>query len=166
MRLTWVLLLLAALASTGTAAADPALAELQRPGQQLFVQSCGICHLKPTLTSERYGPALSRETVEGKEEAVGELIRTGTARMPGFRYGLAPAQIDAIIAYLKTLPTPAAAQPSRPDASPKSTIASGRRLRMRARRRRPAAPYSTGSTCPPSARATSPLGFRRSRPHG
>jgi mono/diheme cytochrome c family protein len=118
MRLAWVILLFA-LVSTRSAAADPTLAELPRSGQQLFVQSCGICHLKPTLTSERYGPALSKETVEGREEAVRELIRTGTARMPGFQYGLAPAQIDAIIAYLKTVPTPpAAAQPARRDANP------------------------------------------------
>lgn len=120
MRPAWIFLLFAAVASsTHLAAADPTLAELQRSGQQLFVQSCGICHLKPTLTSERYGPALSKETIEGKEQAVGELIRTGTARMPGFQYGLAPAQIDAIIAYLKTLPTPpAATQPVRRDANP------------------------------------------------
>ena len=121
MRPAWICLLFAAIASSTqiTAAADPTLAELQRSGQQLFVQSCGICHLKPTLTSERYGPVLSKETVEGREEAIGELIRTGTARMPGFQYGLAPAQIDAIMAYLKTVPTPpGAAQPVRRDANP------------------------------------------------
>jgi len=37
------------------------------------------------------------------------VIANGTPRMPGFRYDLKPAEIDAIIAYIKTIPAPAAA---------------------------------------------------------
>src|SRR5689334_3669023 len=80
---------------------------MERHGRQLFVQSCGICHLKPNLVSERYGPALSRATVEGREAAARGLIEGGSARMPGFRYELSSVEIDAIIAYLMTVPAPA-----------------------------------------------------------
>jgi mono/diheme cytochrome c family protein len=34
--------------------------------------------------------------------------------MPGFKYHFEPAQIDAIVAYLKTIPTPAAPAPAAP----------------------------------------------------
>lgn len=73
-------------------------------GHRLFTQSCAVCHLKPQITAGRYGPALDRDTVSGKEEAIRGFIQTGTEHMPGFRYGLTPAQIDAIIAYLDTVP--------------------------------------------------------------
>src|SRR5690242_13883816 len=101
-------LLLAALpvaVALDAAAADPA-----SEGHRLFVQSCGVCHLKPNLKAGLYGPALTRDSVAGKEPAVRELVQTGTPRMPGFRYGLSPVQIDRIVAYLGTVP-PAATQP-------------------------------------------------------
>lgn len=75
-------------------------------GHRLFVQSCAVCHLKPSPTAETYGPVLSRETVIGQEADARDLIRGGSERMPGFRYSLEPAQIDAIIAYLATVPPP------------------------------------------------------------
>ena len=33
-----------------------------------------------------------------------EVISNGTPRMPGFKHHFEPAQIDAIVAYLKTVP--------------------------------------------------------------
>jgi mono/diheme cytochrome c family protein len=92
------------------AAAQAAPTEQQ--GHRLFLQSCGVCHTKPNLVAGLYGPALNKDTVTGKEEAARQLIGLGTEKMPGFRYELAPPQIDAIIAYLKTLPAPAAAAPA------------------------------------------------------
>ncbi len=80
-------------------------------GHQLFTQSCGVCHLKPQITSPRFGPLLSHQTVAGKEEAVRVFVQTGTPDMPGFRYELAPEKIDLIIAYLATLPDPAQPDP-------------------------------------------------------
>jgi mono/diheme cytochrome c family protein len=77
-----------------------------RAGHQLFTQSCAICHLKPQITSPRFGPALSHEVVAGQEEGIRGFIETGTPHMPGFRYELAPAQIELIIAYLETVPDP------------------------------------------------------------
>ena len=38
----------------------------------------------------------------------------GTPNMPGFKYSLAPQEIDAVVAYLKTLPVPAPAAPASP----------------------------------------------------
>jgi len=38
-----------------------------------------------------------------------EVISNGTPRMPGFKYHFEPDQIEAIVAYLKTVPAPAAA---------------------------------------------------------
>jgi mono/diheme cytochrome c family protein len=36
-----------------------------------------------------------------------DVISNGTPRMPGFKHHFEPAQIEAIVAYLKTIPTPA-----------------------------------------------------------
>jgi len=91
-------------AAVPLAVALAAAAEPTSEGHRLFLQSCGVCHLKPNLKAGLYGPALTRETVAGKEIAVRELVQTGTSRMPGFRYGLSPQQIDQIVAYLGTVP--------------------------------------------------------------
>jgi mono/diheme cytochrome c family protein len=116
MRSAWLYLFLlaglpvAASAQTG----DP-----QLPGERLFRQHCSVCHLKPSIVNNSFGPTLSKETVEGKEAAVKEFIAKGTPRMPGFQYTLQPTQVDAVIAYLKTVATPAAqpaAAPARPAA--------------------------------------------------
>ena len=105
------LALVLAVLGVRASAAEPALDAAQRQGRQLFVQSCGICHLKPNLAAERYGPALSQETVAGKEEGARALILGGSQRMPGFQYDLTAAQIDAIIGYLKTVPAASATPP-------------------------------------------------------
>jgi len=36
-----------------------------------------------------------------------EVISNGTPRMPGFKHHFESPQIDAIVAYLKTIPAPA-----------------------------------------------------------
>jgi mono/diheme cytochrome c family protein len=76
-------------------------------GRRLFQQHCGVCHTQPTLTNPMYGPSLYRDTVNGKEDAVSDFIGKGSGRMPGFRYGLRPSEIGAIVEYLKTVPKPA-----------------------------------------------------------
>ena len=78
-------------------------------GMRLFNQSCRVCHTKPQLTSPQYGPVLSMNTLGGNAAAIGQFISNGTPRMPGFRYTFKPAEIDAIVAYIKTIPAPAAA---------------------------------------------------------
>jgi mono/diheme cytochrome c family protein len=86
--------------------------DTQKLGQQLFYQSCVVCHTKPQITSGQYGPVLSKNTLNGDSDALRAFIRDGTARMPGFKFQFEPAQIDAIVAYLKTVPAPAASAPT------------------------------------------------------
>ena len=83
-----------------------ALDDQQLTGMRLFNQSCRVCHTKPQLTSPQYGPVLSMESLGGKADVMQEVISKGTPRMPGFRFHFEPAQIDAIVAYIKTIPAP------------------------------------------------------------
>ena len=85
-------------------AQDVALNDTQLLGLRLFNQSCRVCHTKPQLTSPLYGPALSRNSLGGQEDVMREVIGNGTPRMPGFKHHFEPAQIAAIVAYLKTVP--------------------------------------------------------------
>lgn len=105
-----VLLALAAApqgASAQQVATNDGLNDNQRLGRQVFAQSCGVCHLPPALNARTYGPALSRETAGGNDEVIRGVISEGTPRMPGFKHYLERGQIDAIIAYLKTVPATA-----------------------------------------------------------
>jgi mono/diheme cytochrome c family protein len=98
------------------ASAAPAadgLTETEQSGRQIFAQSCGVCHLPPAINARTYGPALSKETASGNDEVIRGLISDGTPRMPAFKYYLERPQIDAVIAYLKTVPAPAPATQTR-----------------------------------------------------
>jgi mono/diheme cytochrome c family protein len=100
---------LAGLAAARAQGAAPAVTPTEQEGQRLFGQDCGVCHLLPTITSRRYGPALSRDIVKGNEAAIADFIAHGSDRMPGFQYYYTPQQIEAIVQYLDTVPAPAAA---------------------------------------------------------
>jgi mono/diheme cytochrome c family protein len=84
------------------------LNDQQKLGRRLFDQSCVVCHLKPQLTSGQYGPVLSKDSLSGKADVMHEVISNGSPHMPGFKLQFSPDQIDAIIAYLKTVPAPPA----------------------------------------------------------
>jgi len=99
MRFAPILLLLAPLA----AHAD----ERDVLGMRLYNQSCRVCHTKPQLTSQQYAPTLSRASMNGNDDALRKQIADGSPRMPGFKYHFKPAEIDALVAYLKTVPPPA-----------------------------------------------------------
>jgi mono/diheme cytochrome c family protein len=73
---------------------------------RLYNQSCRVCHAKPQLTSPQYAPVLSRASLNGHDDALRAYIANGGAKMPGFRYHFKPGEIDAIVAYLKTVPPP------------------------------------------------------------
>ena len=113
--LVWAVLFPLALAAQAQQPpASPALNEQQTTGKRLFQQNCALCHLPEPETSKDpnsegtsigprlngvFGPPRSRP-----EALVKTFIQQGVAgKMPGFRYSLEPAEIDAIIAYLKTL---------------------------------------------------------------
>ena len=59
-----------------------------------------------------YAPALSRESLGGQEDVMREVIGNGTPRMPGFKVHFQAADIDAIVAYLKTVPPQGAPAPA------------------------------------------------------
>jgi mono/diheme cytochrome c family protein len=81
----------------------------QRLGLQVFAQSCGICHLQPSLGVKTYGPPLNKTAAAGNDDAMRAFIVNGTERMPAFKYYLKPAEIDAVIAYVRTVPVAAGA---------------------------------------------------------
>jgi mono/diheme cytochrome c family protein len=76
-------------------------------GLRHFNQSCRVCHAHAALKVTNYGPTLSRVSLNGDEQALRTVIANGTPRMPGFRYHFQPAEIDAIVAYLRSVPQPA-----------------------------------------------------------
>ena len=92
----------------------PAPTEQQRIGKGLFSQNCSLCH-SPTKKNEKslteegttIGPRLNGlfSGPKALPDAVAKtFIQRGVPeKMPGFQYGLDAKEIDAIIAYLKTL---------------------------------------------------------------
>lgn len=110
-RLSGVLICGAAFAATH-AFGEEALNDTQKTGRRIYEQSCGVCHTKPTYTSPLYGPALSKESLSGEEEALVTVISNGTPRMPGFKHTFDAAQIKAIAAYIKVMPVPPMEEPS------------------------------------------------------
>ena len=80
------------------------LTDQQRVGRQVLAQSCAVCHLPSAPDAKTYGPALNKSSLPEDDESVRQTILEGNARMPGFKYFLQPAQIDAIIAYIRTVP--------------------------------------------------------------
>jgi mono/diheme cytochrome c family protein len=83
------------------------LNDQQRLGRQVLAQSCGVCHLPPARNARTYGPALNKSTAGGDDALVRKVIAEGTSRMPAFKYFLQPAEIDAIVAFIRTVPVPA-----------------------------------------------------------
>lgn len=103
-----LLLLLAGYAQSAAGQQAPDnLNEQQRLGRQVVAQACGVCHLPPAKGARTYGPALTKGAGGGDENVVREYVVNGTPRMPSFKYFLQPNEIDAVVAYLKTVPVPA-----------------------------------------------------------
>jgi len=99
---------------SSSSAPGSALNEPQRTGKRLFLQNCALCHVpepKNTKDPKDKGTTvgkpmeiLYRGETPRPEAVVRSFIEQGVeGKMPGFRYGLEPKEIDAIIAYLKTL---------------------------------------------------------------
>ena len=88
-----------------------ALNETQVLGRRVFHQRCAVCHTQVSPGTRRYGPALSKDLVDGNEDTIREFILNGSrGKMPGFKYGLESSQVDAIVEYLKTVPKSATVQ--------------------------------------------------------
>jgi len=85
------------------------LNDTQKHGRQLLAQSCGVCHLPPALNAKTYGPPLNKAAANGDDDIMREYITNGTPRMPAFKHYLKDNEINAIIAYVRTIPVPGAA---------------------------------------------------------
>ena len=113
----WAVLFPLALAAgaqqSSSSASSAALNDLQTKGKVLYNQNCRLCHTpeaakaKDPTPGESVGPSLVGlfgPPRSRAEAAVKVFVQAGVPnKMPGFRYGLKPEEIDAIIAYLKTL---------------------------------------------------------------
>ena len=82
------------------------LTDQQLEGRRFVQQSCGLCHTKPTLTSPVFGPILSKATFAMGDDQPRKQIAEGSPNMPGFKYLFEPAEIDAIVDFLKTVNPP------------------------------------------------------------
>ncbi len=88
------------------------LTDQQRMGRQVLAQSCAVCHLPSGPGAKTWGPALNKSTLPDDDEVIRQNILDGNSRMPGFKYFLQSNQVDAIIAYLRTVPAPARTAPA------------------------------------------------------
>ena len=104
----------AAQSKEGGGGGTASLSEMQRTGKRLFSQNCALCHSpvkknnkNPADPGTTIGPRLVGlfSGPKALPDAVAKtFILKGVAdKMPGFQYGLEPKEIEAIIAYLKTL---------------------------------------------------------------
>jgi mono/diheme cytochrome c family protein len=89
-----------------SAAARPMLNEQQKSGEALFVQNCTLCHM-PTNQKKRLkiqAPPLEGMFGEDADsDVLQQFVQQGVpGKMPAFRFGLEPKQIDDIVAYLRT----------------------------------------------------------------
>jgi mono/diheme cytochrome c family protein len=109
-RLRWVLLIFLAIfplaARAQQANTEKPLNDVQKLGQRVFQQRCGICHAPARAGFQMYGPFLYKDLVNGSEDPIKEIIRSGSNKMPGFKFSLQASEIDAIVEYLKTVPKP------------------------------------------------------------
>ena len=87
-------MLVIASSAQGALAQQPAdnLTDQQKLGRQVFAQSCGVCHLPPSLGARTYGPALNKDAGGGDNDVMREFVENGTPRMPAFKYYLKPAR--------------------------------------------------------------------------
>src|SRR5262249_44785283 len=77
-RIAWFGLLLLASAQGAAAQGADTLNDQQKLGRQVFAQSCGVCHLPPSMGAKTYGPALNKEAGGGDDDVMREFITNGT----------------------------------------------------------------------------------------
>src|SRR5258706_16016058 len=97
-----VLFLLAA--GTQAASAQNNLSPKLAHGRMILTQNCNICHLPQNPGSATYGPPLNKAAANGDDKLMKEVIQNGLVKMPGWKYTLKDADIDDVIAYVRTLP--------------------------------------------------------------
>lgn len=102
-------------------------------GEKVFVEYCAVCHglhgkgdgpRSAFFGDSQYIPDLTIEGfLTGRDDELRENVRNGLARfdepaivMPQFKYILGTAEIESVVAYVKTLAPPEA----KPEPAPKS----------------------------------------------
>jgi mono/diheme cytochrome c family protein len=89
--------------AANTSASSPQVKE----GSVLFQKNCIACHNKQEGDTSPFGPPNLHGVFRGSKPAITpqqavEIIKDGRSPMPSFENTLAPAQINALVAYLKT----------------------------------------------------------------
>ncbi|PYX97213.1 MAG: cytochrome C [Acidobacteria bacterium] len=91
--------------------AELGLTAQQASGRRVYDAYCIRCH-EPYSSKGKQGPSLkgvfkkpylSESGMPANDERVGEIIRYGRSKMPGYSQALTPQQIDDLMAYLHTL---------------------------------------------------------------
>lgn len=78
--------------------------EAEKAGQKLFFQRCSVCHMGTGPAFKLYGPPLYGDVIKAKgDDAIRTKILDGSVTMPGWKYTFKPAEVDTIIAFMKTL---------------------------------------------------------------
>lgn len=94
---------IAAMAAAGAAQAQPSAAR----GLEIVRKNCSMCHAigdkgdSPNAQAPRFRELGQRYPIDDLQEALAEGILTGHPAMPQFRFS--PAEVDDIIAYLKSI---------------------------------------------------------------
>jgi mono/diheme cytochrome c family protein len=109
-RKAWFVVMLLAAALRVADAQGAALDATQRHGRAIFLQDCAVCHTKPNAGV--YAPALGAGSLNGQSDMLRDVISDGTPRMPGFKHELNRGDIEAIVAFIKTVPMPPGAAPT------------------------------------------------------
>jgi mono/diheme cytochrome c family protein len=90
--------------------AELGLNPTQAVGRHVFDANCARCH-EPYSGHALHGPSLHdlykkeflRNGMPANDDRITEVIVRGRAKMPAFGNTLSDSQIDALLAYLKTL---------------------------------------------------------------
>jgi len=109
--LAGILLLAGCNAELRKSDAELGLNEQQSAGRRIYDRHCDQCH-EPYSTSGKKGPGfkgifkkpyLSESGLPSNDERVGEIIKFGRSKMPGFGQTLDQQQIQDLLAYMHTL---------------------------------------------------------------
>jgi mono/diheme cytochrome c family protein len=75
-------------------------------GEKTYVKFCGGCHGFNGIAWYVNSPSFAlRERMDKSDEALVASIKNGRGEMPSWEYMLQPAQIDALVSFIRTLPT-------------------------------------------------------------
>lgn len=113
MKRSAALLMFIAVAWPLAASAQNNLSPKLAHGRFILTQNCNICHLPQNPGSATYGPMLNKDSANGDNALMKEVIMNGLVKMPGWKYTLSSTDIDDVIAYVRTIPVQPPPAPGR-----------------------------------------------------